>query len=242
MVETDFSLVRFRGDTERAAKVYKGVKPLTAEDVAEVIVWAAEPARPRQHRARAAHTRPAGQLDPVSPQRVVARPQSGTARTNSSALDLSLDLLQRSFKRSPARWVRGPLRENVLSLQAQCLFLASLVARCVRLPFVLPHSSRSPLGAAPDELSAFAICSSTDLLSHPRAISSFYGRRACLRLTSPAATQLCRSLRETCPCASGKFPLSALILLSLSSGPRRSRAPVRCSLKFVRYPSISAIC
>jgi 3-hydroxy acid dehydrogenase/malonic semialdehyde reductase len=41
MVETDFSLVRFRGDTERAAKVYKGVKPLTPEDVAEVIVWAA---------------------------------------------------------------------------------------------------------------------------------------------------------------------------------------------------------
>ncbi len=41
MVETDFSLVRFRGDTERAAKVYKGVKPLTADDVAEVIVWAA---------------------------------------------------------------------------------------------------------------------------------------------------------------------------------------------------------
>ncbi len=41
MVETDFSLVRFRGDQERAAKVYKGVKPLTPEDVAEVIVWAA---------------------------------------------------------------------------------------------------------------------------------------------------------------------------------------------------------
>jgi 3-hydroxy acid dehydrogenase/malonic semialdehyde reductase len=44
MVETDFSLVRFRGDTERASKVYKGVKPLTPEDIAEVIVWAA--ARP----------------------------------------------------------------------------------------------------------------------------------------------------------------------------------------------------
>jgi NADP-dependent 3-hydroxy acid dehydrogenase YdfG len=41
MVETDFSLVRFRGDQQRAEKVYKGVKPLTPEDVAEVIVWAA---------------------------------------------------------------------------------------------------------------------------------------------------------------------------------------------------------
>jgi NADP-dependent 3-hydroxy acid dehydrogenase YdfG len=41
MVETDFSMVRFHGDAERAAKVYKGVKPLTPEDVAEVIVWAA---------------------------------------------------------------------------------------------------------------------------------------------------------------------------------------------------------
>jgi 3-hydroxy acid dehydrogenase / malonic semialdehyde reductase len=41
MVQTDFSLVRFHGDTERASKVYKGVKPLAPEDVAEVIVWAA---------------------------------------------------------------------------------------------------------------------------------------------------------------------------------------------------------
>jgi NADP-dependent 3-hydroxy acid dehydrogenase YdfG len=40
MVETDFSLVRFRGDEERAAKVYKGVTPLTPEDVADAIVWA----------------------------------------------------------------------------------------------------------------------------------------------------------------------------------------------------------
>ena len=41
MVETEFSMVRFHGDTERAAKVYKGIQPLTPEDVAEVIVWAA---------------------------------------------------------------------------------------------------------------------------------------------------------------------------------------------------------
>lgn len=40
MVETDFSLVRFHGDAERAAKVYKGVTPLTPEDVADAIVWA----------------------------------------------------------------------------------------------------------------------------------------------------------------------------------------------------------
>ncbi|MGD0892500.1 MAG: SDR family NAD(P)-dependent oxidoreductase [Terracidiphilus sp.] len=41
MVETDFSLVRFHGDEERAAKVYKGITPLTPEDVADTIVWAA---------------------------------------------------------------------------------------------------------------------------------------------------------------------------------------------------------
>src|ERR1017187_6523238 len=41
MVETDFSIVRFRGDAERAAKVYKGVIPLTPEDVADAILWAA---------------------------------------------------------------------------------------------------------------------------------------------------------------------------------------------------------
>jgi NADP-dependent 3-hydroxy acid dehydrogenase YdfG len=40
MVETAFSLVRFHGDEDRAAKVYSGVKALTPEDVAEVIVWA----------------------------------------------------------------------------------------------------------------------------------------------------------------------------------------------------------
>jgi NADP-dependent 3-hydroxy acid dehydrogenase YdfG len=40
MVETDFSRIRFRGDEDRAAKVYQGVTPLTPGDVADAIVWA----------------------------------------------------------------------------------------------------------------------------------------------------------------------------------------------------------
>ena len=42
LVETEFSMVRFAGDADRAAKVYEGVTPLTADDVAETIVWIAD--------------------------------------------------------------------------------------------------------------------------------------------------------------------------------------------------------
>lgn len=41
LVETEFSLVRFRGDEQRAATVYKGYTPLSASDVAETIVFCA---------------------------------------------------------------------------------------------------------------------------------------------------------------------------------------------------------
>jgi 3-hydroxy acid dehydrogenase / malonic semialdehyde reductase len=41
LAETEFSLVRFKGDTARAKQVYEGTKPLVAEDVAEVLVWVA---------------------------------------------------------------------------------------------------------------------------------------------------------------------------------------------------------
>jgi hypothetical protein len=41
LVETEFSLVRFDGDAERAVKPYAGMKPLDAEDVADAIAWAA---------------------------------------------------------------------------------------------------------------------------------------------------------------------------------------------------------
>ncbi|OJT25533.1 NAD(P)-dependent oxidoreductase [Archangium sp. Cb G35] len=46
MVETDFSLVRFKGDAQRASKVYEGMEALTPGDIADIMLWAVtRPAR-----------------------------------------------------------------------------------------------------------------------------------------------------------------------------------------------------
>ncbi len=39
LVETNFSNIRFHGDDERASKVYQGIKPLTGDDIADVVLY-----------------------------------------------------------------------------------------------------------------------------------------------------------------------------------------------------------
>ncbi len=41
MAESEFSIVRFGGDVDKAARVYEGMKPLTPDDIAEIVFWVA---------------------------------------------------------------------------------------------------------------------------------------------------------------------------------------------------------
>jgi NADP-dependent 3-hydroxy acid dehydrogenase YdfG len=41
LAETEFSIVRFKGDVARAKKVYEGTHPLTADDISDILVWVA---------------------------------------------------------------------------------------------------------------------------------------------------------------------------------------------------------
>ena len=69
LVETEFSVVRFHGDADRAAQVYDGMTPLTAEDVAETVVWIAD--RPVHVQVAEVVLLP---TDQASAQRVARRP------------------------------------------------------------------------------------------------------------------------------------------------------------------------
>ncbi len=63
MVETEFSMVRFHGDTERAKKVYQGIQPLSGRDVAEAILFCVtRPPHINIHQVRIMPTNQAGAM------------------------------------------------------------------------------------------------------------------------------------------------------------------------------------
>jgi NADP-dependent 3-hydroxy acid dehydrogenase YdfG len=74
MAETEFSLVRFKGNAKRAQQVYAGVHPLTAQDVAEAMVWIAS--RPPHVCVDEMLMQP---TDQAAPYKVFRRPRASTA-------------------------------------------------------------------------------------------------------------------------------------------------------------------
>ena len=63
MVETEFSVVRFHGDTERAKKVYQGIQPLRGRDIAEAILFCVtRPPHVNIHQVRIMPTSQAGAM------------------------------------------------------------------------------------------------------------------------------------------------------------------------------------
>jgi 3-hydroxy acid dehydrogenase/malonic semialdehyde reductase len=62
MAETEFSVVRFKGDQQKADSVYKGMRPLTGEDIAEAILWSLE--RPAHVNIQSIVIMPADQASP----------------------------------------------------------------------------------------------------------------------------------------------------------------------------------
>ena len=123
MVETDFSLVRFHGDEERAAKVYKGVTPLTPEDIADAIVWAvSRPAHVNIARVHATIDQANSLISSAERRCCVI---TGMLTFNSSIRSALRSAPARPQGRPPRR-VRSPLRQNVFPLQIERLLLPFL--------------------------------------------------------------------------------------------------------------------
>lgn len=59
MAESEFSVVRFKGDIKKAAKVYEGTRPITPKDIAEMIYWVAS--RPSHININRLEVMPTGQ-------------------------------------------------------------------------------------------------------------------------------------------------------------------------------------
>jgi 3-hydroxy acid dehydrogenase/malonic semialdehyde reductase len=72
LAETEFSLVRFKGDAAKAKQVYQGIQPLTGEDIAEALVWVAS--RPPHVDIDEMIIKP---VDQAAPHKVFRRPPAG---------------------------------------------------------------------------------------------------------------------------------------------------------------------